>query len=1413
MNGVSKHPALDDLMQCMIRESDLSVSEQILSMTLSWYRSESVCMYEVDHQHNRAFQICGKSCDFCACSNAVDLQGEVLEKWLDHFETADYVYLKEEQNRMMSESGKSCIVVGIRKEERICGFLCVNQPQDHLDDALFGKMAATVLYRENHVLNTHAKMMEETGKNRNERERINQSISEIYSSMYSIDLRTNQFHELYSLSSVHQHIGTSGNASEKLEHFWKVMVYPEFQEEVRQFTDLSTLPARMANQRIITKQYQSTLFYDPSKDEAPTWNQCSFIEEKRDEHGNLLSVIFVTQRINDEKISQLNETEQLKQSNASLKDLLAQEKQYTAVIGALGNAYYGLYYIDIENNTFQEVVSHDRIHHLLGEKGNARAVLKGMCDEFVRPSFHKAMLAFIDIDTIDERLGEQASISMDYEARSGGWTQCTIIPVERNQDGKIRSIICTLKWITAEKEVEIQDQIIRALSVPYDNIYIIHRDTGYVRSYRMGSYMKNTYGEDFAEARYEDNVILYVKNEVYKEDRWMFEKISTVDAIDQLLFDKQAYHFSFRVNRDNRLQYYQCQLVRPNVSGNEYIIAFRNIDEEKQAELAQQKKIEEALLAVEKANEKLREESIVSSALSKEYCSIFEIDPQKEEISLYRSDGKSLPASVVQKLLDLKDYNTVIHAYIDSFVATEDRQRLQQAMNLAVLQEKTRDDGFYTTGYRRIKDGVFSYYEMNAVRTNDRTGKPMYLLAIRDVDEETRRQLKQTVEMEQQREIIEGLGSEYYSVLLVDHHTDRVTIFRAQDDEGRAIADFFHQHDYRWEKGILGYSIQNVSSASRQEFMEKLSLSHLRKGGQDYSFTYEKMNGNDVIYLQVRVAFVHDPDGKEVAVIGTRNVDDLIRKEKMQEAALQAACEAAEAASRAKSEFLSHMSHDIRTPMNGIIGMTAIAAANIHDPQRVSDCLKKSTQAGRHLLGLINEVLDMSRIESGKVDLQEEEFNLSDLVDNLITMTGPQISQHHHQLHVSITDVTHEDVIADAMRIQKIFTNLMSNAVKYTPDGGRIHLSIREKPSGNARTGCYEIIFEDNGIGMEQDFVEHIFEPFTRSDDVSSVQGTGLGMAISRNIARMMGGDIKVESQPGKGSRFTVTLYLKLQETDPVEYERFIDLNVLVTDDDAVSLKTCCDMLNDLGMKAEGVSSGKETVKRVIDRHADNDDYFACIIDWKMPEMDGIATIRAIRKEVGNEVPIIILSAYDWSDIEKEAKEAGANAFISKPLFRSRLVRTFNSLLTDYPATDQILSVGTLEDMDLHGKTVLLVEDNELNAEIAKEILQMTGIDVRIVTDGLQAVEEMKTCRDNAYDLVFMDIQMPKMNGYEATKAIRALDRDYCRTVPIVAMTANAFAEDVQAARASGMNDHIAKPIDMKVLMSVLQKNLHTGNQ
>ena len=451
----------------------------------------------------------------------------------------------------------------------------------------------------------------------------------------------------------------------------------------------------------------------------------------------------------------------------------------------------------------------------------------------------------------------------------------------------------------------------------------------------------------------------------------------------------------------------------------------------------------------------------------------------------------------------------------------------------------------------------------------------------------------------------------------------------------------------------------------------------------------------------------------------------------------------------------------------------------------------------------------MSKIESGKVDLVEEEFNLSDLIDNLLTMTSAQIAEHHHELSVNISGVTHEKVVGDSLRIQKVFTNLMGNAVKYTPDGGKIKLSISEKASLHEKVGCYEVVFEDNGIGMSEEFLNQIFEPFTRSDDdchVNKVQGTGLGMAISRNIVRMMGGDIKIESKLGVGSRFTVTMYLKLQDTEAVRYDKFVDLNVLVADDDEISLESCCGMLNDLGMKAEGVSNGAVMVEKVVARHQRNADYFACIIDWKMPDMDGIATTRAIRQAVGKDVPIIIISAYDWSDIEQEARTAGANAFISKPLFRSRLVKTFSSLVKRDEAEEQETPFARLETINLAGDRVLLAEDNELNAEIATEILKMTGLTVERVTDGIEAVDRMAECEDGFYDMIFMDIQMPRMNGYDAARAIRAMDRNYCRQIPIIPMTANAFAEDIHAAKTVGMNEHIAKPLDLNTLAKLLKR-------
>jgi CheY-like chemotaxis protein/anti-sigma regulatory factor (Ser/Thr protein kinase) len=409
---------------------------------------------------------------------------------------------------------------------------------------------------------------------------------------------------------------------------------------------------------------------------------------------------------------------------------------------------------------------------------------------------------------------------------------------------------------------------------------------------------------------------------------------------------------------------------------------------------------------------------------------------------------------------------------------------------------------------------------------------------------------------------------------------------------------------------------------------------------------------------------------------------------------------------------------------------------------------------------------------------------------------------------VNIKDVEHEQVVGDSLRIQQLFVNLMSNAIKYTPDGGKITLSITEKKANQHKAGFYEVVVEDNGIGMSKEFMDKIFEPFSRAKDerIRNVQGTGLGMVISRNIVNMMGGNIEVESKLNKGTKFTVTFFLKLRDVEEADYNDFIDLPVLVVDDDKMSMESACCMLDDLGMKTEGVLSGMEAVDRIIEHHERKDDYFAVILDWKMPEMDGIETARKIRKKIGEDVLIIIISAYDWSDIEQEARQAGVNAFISKPLFKSRLTHLFHSLLGKDEEVQELMPLQDFEEMDLSDYRVLLVEDNELNAEIATEILGLTGIQVDVANDGSVAVDMIRERGNIKYDIIFMDIQMPKMNGYDATRAIRNLGCDYCKSVPIIAMTANAFAEDVQAAFSAGMNEHIAKPLDLKSLSCVLNK-------
>ncbi len=572
----------------------------------------------------------------------------------------------------------------------------------------------------------------------------------------------------------------------------------------------------------------------------------------------------------------------------------------------------------------------------------------------------------------------------------------------------------------------------------------------------------------------------------------------------------------------------------------------------------------------------------------------------------------------------------------------------------------------------------------------------------------------------------------------------------------------------------------------------------------------EYYNPIEDTYMRISVFMYQDQETGHIhGLFMATDITEAKRRQEEQQQALRAAYEAANHASAAKSSFLANMSHDIRTPMNGIIGMTAIAGAHLDDKDRVADCLSKIMVASKHLLGLLNEVLDMGKIESGKIELQEEEFSLPDLVDDLITIAKPQIEAKHHEFFVSVSGIEHEKVIGDSQRLQQVFLNLLSNAIKYTPEGGKVQFLLSEKPFHRKDVGCYEIVFEDNGIGMSKEFLVLLYEPFTRAEDsrMSKIKGTGLGMTITRNIVQLMNGRIDVKSAPDKGTKFTVTIFLKLQKgEETVSYDKLADLPILVVDDDETACETTCKMLNDLNMLCEYVLRGEDAVKCVVARHEADDDFFAVILDWKMPGMDGIAVTREIRRQVGEDVPIIIISAYDWSDIEVSARAAGANAFLSKPLFKSKMVYLFKEILGNKKHLQNPSALKTIRKDDFSGKRALLVEDNELNAEIAGEILGMAGLEIAYAKDGKEALDMITEAEAGCYDIVFMDIQMPIMNGYEATRAIRSLPGDYPRSVPIIAMTANAFMGDIQACMAAGMNEHIAKPLDLDRLFTVMNQ-------
>ncbi len=518
---------------------------------------------------------------------------------------------------------------------------------------------------------------------------------------------------------------------------------------------------------------------------------------------------------------------------------------------------------------------------------------------------------------------------------------------------------------------------------------------------------------------------------------------------------------------------------------------------------------------------------------------------------------------------------------------------------------------------------------------------------------------------------------------------------------------------------------------------------------------------------------------------------------------LQAAAREAAAANKAKTDFLSTMSHDIRTPMNAIIGLTTIAEKNLGDAEAVGEHLRKISMASNHLLTLINDILDISKVESGKLTLSPLTFSIVETVENLVNLSQPMVKEKNIEFSFRTGRMEREYFYADQLRLNQIYINILSNAIKYTEPGGRVSVDMREEES--QRPDCVRLSYRvsDTGIGMSPEFMANMYQPFSRQTDsrVNSIQGTGLGLAITKQMVDLMEGSIDCRSEQGKGTTFTVVLDLPVAERQR-EDMTLDPMDVLLVDDDEIFLETTVDTLLSLGVTADCAGSGPEAVDMIAQRHEAGRDYSVVILDWKMPGMDGVETLRRIRTEVCSDVPILLISAYDGSDIEDAAKEAGANGFVSKPLFRSTLYDKINGLLGT-----RIKSVEPEDDYsDLKGMNILIAEDNDINWEIISAILEMFGITSERAENGRICVDKMNKAAEGSYDLIFMDIQMPEMNGLDATRNIRALDNPWASSIPIIAMTADAFSENVTECLNVGMNGHIAKPIDIKLVIKEIRR-------
>ena len=806
-------------------------------------------------------------------------------------------------------------------------------------------------------------------------------------------------------------------------------------------------------------------------------------------------------------------------------------------------------------------------------------------------------------------------------------------------------------------------------------------------------------------------------------------------------------------------------------------------------------------------------------ALSVDYANVYWVNLTKDTVQAFRMSNEIIKNFGNQ--FQEGSYIKLIRFYVEASVYEPDKEMLLAYAAPEHLIEVLEKESSCAVNYRVMRDGEIEYYRMTASRIESDSKDVEIAIGFSNVDKEVRHEMEQRklVEDAYEKELMQQKLLRRYELLFVSAAEDIYShLLRVDLETWETVQIDVKQGKFtridvgNWED-YLRARVAEVRPEDREKVWNTFNRSAFEqaKAGDKLICSYESDladNTETIKYFTV-TARVQGEKGQRFATVFSIDNTELVENERKQKTLLESALTQAQQANAAKTTFLSNMSHDMRTPMNAIIGFSAIAASHIDNTERVKDCLDKIMSSSNHLLSLINDILDMSRIESGKMQIQEQECNLSELLHTLTNIIQPQVKEKKLDFFIDTVDVANEDIYTDPLKLNQIFINILGNAVKFTAAGGSVSFRMRQKPCAVKGYGTYEFSIKDTGIGMSSEFMEHIFEPFERESSTlkSGIEGTGLGMAITKRLVEIMGGTINVSSVKGEGTEFVIVLDLKLQENsnNSQNIAELEGLRALVVDDDVDTCDSVADMLGQIGMRSNRTTSGSEAVLCAREAYDEQDPFHTYILDLNMPEQSGIETARKILEVAGDDIPIIIATAYDWSDVEKEAKEAGITEFCSKPLFMSDLR---SALLKANRLMEESTAEMNFTDQDFSGKRVLLVEDNELNREIATEILKEAGFTVEEAVDGSEAVSMVEKSEEYYYDIILTDIQMPVMDGYEEVVAIRAMNRKDVVAMPIIAMTANAFEEDKALALKCGMNGHIAKPLDISEVFRILYEHL-----